>query len=324
VGELSLATDPVQRALARLDESPAARRAGEALDTILHGVRSSCWPAVAWRFSVLTASGCPVEFSFSSGDRVLRYTAEIAGPETAAAARLDLGAALLEGLTGGAGLPSGLHDTLLGVQASAPLAWGAWIGARHDERGSRYKLYAEVPRDAGRAAETLTERLHDGRQPLAHRKPRLEGIGYQAGADLLELYYRLAGLDVADTGSLLTGCGFGHQQRALLDLMQLVYARAVRPDLPRQPYGLSITLAGGRRPAAVTIFSYAVDVFGADARARARLLALGPALGWGMDAYRQISEPVADVEQAPTHHTVVAFTVAAQGPAVLTIGLVPP
>lgn len=316
--------DPAVRALARLGESAAVERARQAMDTILSGVRSSCWPDVAWRFSALTASGCPLEFSFSSADRAVRYTAEIAGPETDAGERLELCVAVLDRLAPGARLPTDLHRALLSVQAAGRLDWGAWIGARHDDDGSRYKLYAEVPRDAGPAARQLSGRLPGEGLPLAHRQPRFEGIGYQPGVDLLELYYRVDGMDVGETGALLVRGGLGHHQEQLLDLMEVAYARPMRPHLPRHQFGFSITLDRAGAPIAATLFSYAVDVFGVDARARSRLLALGSRLDWDTESYRRLSEPLAHVEAAPTHHTVVAFTVSAQRPAALTIGLVPP
>jgi hypothetical protein len=291
----------------------------------LNGVRSSCWPAVAWGFSPLTASGCPLEFSFSSADRALRYTAEITGPETDAAERLPLGVALLDRLAPGMHLPAGLYRDLRAMQAAGHLDWGAWIGARHRDDGSRYKLYVEVPRDAGCAARPLTDLLPGKDLPLAHRSPRFEGIGYEPAAGLFEFYFRVDGLEKWETGRLLLLCGLGHRQADLLACMEQVYARPLGPYLSRHRFGFSVTLDRSGTPVATTLFSYAVDVFGADARARARLLTLVPGLGRTLESYRRFSEPLAREERAPTHHTVVAFTVSATLPSTtLTIGVVPP
>src|SRR5262245_59487706 len=68
--------------------SALARRAEASLGVLLNGVRSSCWPEVAWQFSQLTGDGFPVEFAFSSADDVLRYTVEVAGPELPNSRRL--------------------------------------------------------------------------------------------------------------------------------------------------------------------------------------------------------------------------------------------
>lgn len=328
MGDVCLEASPddlAVRALARLGDSPAVERARQAMNTILSGVRSSCWPAVAWRFSALTASGCPLEFSFSSADRALRYTAEVAGPEIDAADRLDLCVALLDRLAPGMQLPAGLYRDLRSIQASGRLDWGAWIGARHHDEGSRYKVYVEVPRDVGCAARSLTDLLPGKALPLAHRRPRFEGIGYEPDTGLLELYFRVDGMEVWETGRLLLLCGLGHRQAELLACMREVYARPLEPHLSRHRYGFSITLDRTGTPVAATLFSYAVDVFGVDARARTRLLALVPGLDRTLESYRRFSEPLAHEERAPTHHTVVAFTVSGKLPATtLTIGVVPP
>jgi len=323
VGDIgvTVAADPAERALDRLGDSAAVARARAAMATLLEGVRSSCWPDIAWRFSRLTAPGCPVELSFCSAEPAFRYTVEVAGPEVDPAERLPLAERLLAAVAPGSSLPSPLRAELNELQAAGALAWGAWIGARHDARGSRYKLYAEVPRDAGAAAARMTEAHLGDASLLAQRHPRFEGVGYEPATGQLELYYRLDGLDVWETGTLLVHAGLGGRQSDLLELMEDVYGRPMRPHLPRHQFGASFTLAASGQPAAITLFSYAVDVFGTDARARRALVTR---LGLAGDDYARVSEPLADVETLPTHHTVVAFTALAQGAPALTVGLVPP
>jgi hypothetical protein len=318
--------DRVDRALARLAvaQSAAARAATRALDLVLAGVRGSCWPEVAWRFSALTAGGCPVELSFSSGEPGIRYTAEVAGPETDNRHRLPAAEELLARLAPGPTLPADLRRRLVELQAGGELGWGAWLGGRHDGSGSRYKLYVEAPRDRGEAAARLAGELLGAPLPLAHRRPRVEGLGYEPANGRLELYCRLPGLEAWETGVLLLAAGLGARQGDLLDLMAMVYGRPMLPAFPRHRFGFSYTLGPGGTPAALTLFCYAFDALGSDARARRALQDVGPRLGWCLDGYREVSQPLEAVETAPTHHTVVAFTVAAAGPPALTIGLVPP
>ncbi len=317
--------DRADRALARLaaaqpDEVLAATRA---LDVILAGVRGSCWPEVAWRFSALTAGGCPLELSFSSGDPGIRYTAEVAGPEVDNRQRLAIAEEILARLAPGSTLPAELRRRVVEMQADGELGWGAWLGGRHDTGGSRYKLYMEAPRDSDPAAR-LGADLLGAPPPLAHRRPRLEGLGYEPGAGRVELYYRLPGLAAWETGVLLVRAGLGARQADLLGLMAMAFDRPMLPTLPRHRFGFSYTLDASGGPVALTLFCYAFDVLGNDARARRALLELGPGLGWSQEGYREVSRPLAAVETAPTHHSVVAFTVAAGGPPVLTIGLAPP
>src|SRR6266487_6459796 len=50
---------------------------------ILQWTETSKWREVAWSFSRLTGDGFPIEFTLSSLDATVRYTAEVAGPEVA-------------------------------------------------------------------------------------------------------------------------------------------------------------------------------------------------------------------------------------------------
>jgi hypothetical protein len=323
---IGVGTDPADRALERLgvaSPGPAAR-AREALDVVLARVRRSCWPEVAWRFSRLTASGCPVELSFSSADPAVRYTAEVAGPEFGNEERLRLTQEVLRGLTPNAEVPPRLWQSLQAVQRGRELNWGAWLGGRHDEQGSRFKLYAEVPREAGDEVGRLTADLLGPEALLAHRRPRMEGIGYEPWSGRLELYYRVGGLDVWETGSLLLQGDFAARQGDLLDLLEVVFGRAVRPRLPLNRFGYSLTFDRSGRMAVCSLFCYAIDVFGVDSHARRRVLELSEAQGWVLKGYREVSQPLERADRLPTYHTVVAFSVMAAGPPVLTIGLVPP
>jgi hypothetical protein len=316
--------DPAQLALDMLaDVAPdAVAQARPAIDAILAPLRRSEWPDVAWQFSRLTASGNPVEFSFSTADPALRYTAEIAGPEVDAASRLARCTALVAELSSGQGIPDTVAADIAALQAAGEPQWGAWIGGRHDGMRSRFKLYADVPCGVDTAA--FLTRYLGYPHLLRHRGSRLEGVGHEVQTGLTELYFRLDSLDVADTGVLLAASGLGERQRDLLALMEAIYRRRMRPHLPSHPFGVSIATAPGHGLVAVSVFAYTIDVFGDDAAARHAMLALAPQLNWNADAYRALSAPLADVHRAPTHHSVVAFTIARGSPAALTVGMAPP
>jgi hypothetical protein len=276
---------------------------------------------VAWRFSHLTASGCPVELSFSTADPALRYTAEIAGPEVDPQPRLQRCCALLSELAGGQRIPEALSAELTELQAAHQLDWGAWVGGRHDGSNSRYKLYAEVARDAA-CAGFVARRLGTAALPR-HRHPRLEGVGHELPSRLTELYFRLDGLDIGDTGVLLASAGLGDRQRELLALMETVYQRPMVPHFPQHPFGVSLATAADYGVVAVSVFAYAIDVFGDDAAARRALLDAAPRLNWNAETYRVVSAPLAATHSAPTHHSVVAFTIPRGRDAALTVGLAP-
>ena len=328
MARLPLATrsaDPADVALVALGaaEPAATRQARTALDVILAPLRHSAWPEVAWKFSTLTASGCPLEISFNSAERCVRYTAEVAGPECDHSDRLALALSVTTELSGGQRIPRELIDELVRLQRGGTLHWGAWVGGRHDGKRSRFKLYAEVPRDV--PSRDTARRWFPGIERVGHRNPRLEGFGHEAGSGLTELYFRLDGLDVADIGAMLDSAGFGARQRDLLHLMSTVYGLPMCPHLPRHPFGVSVVCAPALGVVALSVFGYAFDVCGDDAATRRILLAVAPRLGWDAAGYRRLSADLTQTHSAPTHHSVIAFTVTrGDAPAALTIGMAPP
>ncbi len=317
--------DPADVALAALSaaEPGATHQARTALDVILAPLRDSVWPEVAWNFSTLTASGCPLEISFNSAEQCIRYTAEVAGPECDNSERLPLALSVIAELSGGQRIPEALTGDLGRLQRAGTLHWGAWVGGRHDGQRSRFKLYAEVPRDV--SARSTALRWFPGIERIGHRHPQLQGFGHEAGSGLTELYFRLDGLDVADIGALLDSAGFGARQRDLLHLMSVVYDRPMHPHLPRHPFGVSVVRAPALGIVALSVFGYAIDVCGDDAATRRMLLAVAPRLGWDDAGYRKLSAGLAHTHSAPTHHSVIAFTVThGDAPAALTVGMAPP
>jgi hypothetical protein len=153
---------PLDRLAARAPIAAAAAR--RALAAVLAPVAASKWPEVAWRASALTDDGFPAEFAWSSRDASVRWTAEVAAPETPQAERLELARKALQALLGAAG-PAGLEPLSHGWAQAQPhdlLRFGAWIGGRHGASGDRYKIYIERPqlaRDAARQLSDLEEAL---------------------------------------------------------------------------------------------------------------------------------------------------------------------
>ena len=128
---------PVARALDRVEpilpiETALVRaRLADTLEPITHSV----WPEIAHRLSLLTNTGIPVEFSWSTRHTALRWTAEVAGPETPKADRLAIASRL-------AGIDAGWLEE---IQAGRHLRYGAWLGGRHDGETEELKVYVELP-----------------------------------------------------------------------------------------------------------------------------------------------------------------------------------
>jgi hypothetical protein len=314
--------DAVAAALERVAESnpSLATRAETALSVLLAGVRGSCWPDVAWRFSRLGAGGSPVEFSFTSTEPALRYTVEPAGPEVAAADRLPLSLELLGQVDPGRAVPAELLQLLAGAWNGAELAWGAWVGGRHTAEGSAFKLYAEVPPQ--RASLLQGWCLCEG-PLLPGRRPRLEGIGFGLASQLVEFYYRADQLDAADLGALLRRTGLHARQPDLLGMLGELLGRPTRMGLPRMRYGFSIALDRSGPGRTVTLFCYTYEALGDDRRCRESVLCLADRHGWDFAPYQQVSAPL--VGASGRHrHTVVAVSVASAGAPAVTVALSPP
>lgn len=316
--------DPVTVALDRISPADpvAAQRAGEALSVLLAGVRGSCWPEIAWRYSRLGAGGCPIEFSFTSADPALRYTVESSGPETAPAECLPNALRHIRRLVPDAEVPGELAVLIENAQAAADLRWGAWVGARHSASGSSYKLYAELPRRAT-AAQLAGWPFRLMTSPLPGHEARLEGLGYDLSRRKAELYYRASRLDMNGLRLLLGRAGLGARQADLLDLLGEVLGRPARAHLPSLRFGFSLATGptGGER--VVSLFCYTYEALGDDARCRSRILSVAERRGLTLGAYPEMSALLMTAS-GRHRHTVIAVSVGVGGPPVLTVALSPP
>ena len=137
------------RALDRVElVAPAAGdRARAALEVVLRPVLSSRWPEVALSFSSLTNTGLPVELAWASRDAAVRWTAEVAPPETPDADRLRVAAKLARRLAPAPGQAPGTGSAPCWERAQqrGTLRFGAWLGMRHTATGDAGKVYLELP-----------------------------------------------------------------------------------------------------------------------------------------------------------------------------------
>lgn len=303
-----------------LEVSEAPAGAAEALGLLLDGFcRSSC-PEVAWQSSRLTGDGFPVEVAFTEADASFRYTVEVAGPETDTRARLSRAERLLERL--GSPLPEEWSARLRRMQEEGQLCWGVWMGGRHSAEGARFKLYAEVPEGSREAWFLVADRL--GTAPLLLRgglAPRF--IGVEPATGRIEVYFRVPRLEVWEVERLLGRAGLAKRWPDLRELVERAFERSLGETVPGRFGGFSFS-SPPEGPPAFTLFLACVVAFGGDGTTRRRLLELTGERGRRLGAYARVSEPLADRTGPRTAHLFVGFTVAAQGPAILSVGLRPP
>ncbi len=273
----------------------------------LRPVTGSAWPEVAWRSGLLTATGYPVELAWASRDAALRWTCEVAGPETPAADRLALAAR-------SAGVSVEPWEV---VQRGQRLQYGAWLGVRQQDGARRSKVYLELP----------TGDLAPG--PWT-------GAGRDLAGRVLDLTWRMAGVN--DDGSVelyarvpeLTWTQLGVVARLVGDdgrLVHLVRDLIRRPDrrdadLP-QPSGLSLVLSPTGMPVALTWFTVATWVWPDDAAVSAAVRRATGLVGCGTASrglYRALSSGPDD---GRWRHGMVGVGIDAAGSTWLQAGLRP-
>ena len=236
--------DIVLAAARRLDPAGAAL-----LEVALEPVARSAWPDVAWRFSRLTADGCPVEFAFSTQDNIFRATFEPAPPECPEWNRLGAALKLLETM----GLPMPAAERVCdwrAIQSGAELRWGCWLGLRVTSAGPRPKLYMELP---------PTHPV-----PVPGMRPRM--LGYSPVDDTSELYFTMVQPSEPRLRHLLSASAPETQDRLLDTLASIV---GVPLGIAFDWLGIGASFA--RDPPAVALFCRARAVRGGPAVLRQRL-----------------------------------------------------
>jgi hypothetical protein len=229
---------PVERALDRVEPILPAEtaRARRRLADTLAPITQSVWPEISHRLSLLTNSGFPVEFSWSTRHTALRWTAEVAGPETPKEERLAIATELAGADTGWLGE----------IQAGRRLRYGAWLGGRHLGERDELKVYAEFPTGAPAAL------------PVHH--PVLAGLAIQ---------WRIAGVAVDGTIEMY---GRGDIDRAVIDRCEraafgtagevhAAVARLLGNADPPRPALLSVSIDPSGGIDALTWFGFAERLF---------------------------------------------------------------
>lgn len=236
--ELHPGLAPVERALDRVEailpvETPRARRA---LAETLAPITLSIWPEISHRMSRLTNTGLPVDFSWSSRYTALRWTAEVAGPETPRPERLGIASRLAQVDTG----------WLAAIQPGGRLRAGALLGGRHHGDDDALKVYGDFP--TGVAA------------PLPVQHAALEGLG---------LEWRFAGIA---TDGTIEFYGRGYADRAMLDGCEeraygttgewrAAIARLTGSEALPRPALVSVAVDAAGEVEALTWFSFAQLLF---------------------------------------------------------------
>ena len=299
-----------------------AQRVTESLSIVLQGVQESPWEEVKWCFSRLTGDGFPVEFTVSSSDDEIRYTAEVAGPEVAESDRLALAQQVLDRL-GASALPDEIRSRLEIIQASGTLQYGTWLGVRHSQSAQtpdRYKLYCEVPSVRNAVGDREVEAFMNQIPRLLDCVMTLQMIGYDLSQERLELYLRTDGLEVWELEWLLRQLETDRSTE-LVTFVEDLCDRSVS-SLIGGSIGLSVSVSLKQEPSILALFAPARQWLGRDGEIRSRILNVtGPT---SLKTYVNLSQPLAHYTDWNTHHGMLSVVVPPIGPLTLHIGLRPP
>jgi len=321
-------------ALARAVQAIASKKPALAklmtatLDCLLAGIQASPQQETAWTFSTLSSNGYPVEFTFSSMEEGIRYAVEVSGPEINPRERLSQIEDLLKKLN----VSHACTETInrfKQIQEDQSLKWGAWLGVRHIDEKTYYKIYTEVPESQSTIIDREIYQIFGDRPLLADRVVCPTAIGHQLGSSWTEYYFIIEefGLVFRQIQSLLWRAELYERCWELLELIQETRGYldpASAPGFAPAKYGFSYAKSGTNQPIIFSFFAFARRLIGSDAEIRRNILALAKRRGWDFEAYAELTAPLATWEDRCDCHNVIAFVVAPKGPLGLHVSLSPP
>jgi hypothetical protein len=258
--------------------------------------------SASWPSSRLTPIGAPLEFSFAEERPGLRYTVECGAPGANPELRLSDICKFL--LRRGVPLPSvDLLDRVTDLQSRGLLAYGAWLGVRHDRADDRFKIYAEVPAEAAPSAEAWMTGVLGAPLRLPGPAGQVKMVGLCAGSDRLEVYY--ASVDMLRTGlsMVLDRVGLSSMSHAILSVIDGMTPFSPRARLPARDIGFSYAFAQGKPEAVFTLYLVAQKLFGDDQ-------GCANWIGDRLPGHRDLMRVLSAASPGVTHHGMVGLTVA--------------
>jgi hypothetical protein len=283
----------------------------------------------AWTSSLLTSTGAPLEFSFSTLSEEIRYTVEVGGPTLAPGARLDR----IEEASDLLGFGRQCREVtaqLRNLQCGSELRWGAWLGVRHrlDGSNSGYKIYAEVPSHNDMATRMINEYLISA-PVLSGEMIPLVMVGKSLGSQRCEFYFEIPwrGLSAYYLAQLLALVGLEDRYDQLLELLRggEVFPDSQNPsDIPEAQYGISYSVLPGRSEPLVSIIVFASDLIGGDGLVRYQMLIAARNSGSMLKTYLLLTEPFAASFFSSIYHSMISYTVGPSPVAGVQVCVSPP
>ncbi len=245
--------------------------------------------------STLTGDGLPLELAFSTAVADVRYTLDFVHVE--ASARLTYLNRVLSERSRRA-IPAEFH-LLIEQTATRHLKYGAWLGCRHSNTGTRYKLYIEsCPQ-----MKVTRSSQHDHIRQYG----KLCMLGLQPHSGSVEYYYRCPHLEgwqvdriCRDLGGPRVDAGFINEK------ISEAYGSKIIGQYPSQNTGISLAFCGDDC-VGISLFFFAGTILGGDRRARIKILSLGDKYGWDLACYEAMTRPLSERHSINTYHGLVSF-----------------
>ena len=270
--------------------------------------------------SRLTSRGLPLEWCFASHDSSLRYATEVIDPGQAKTKAITRALTLCRQF--GQGVGDDQFKPLIDLQANQNLAFGAWLGGRHQGNKAHFKVYAEIPQNASGSeiASKLWPVINEAYPVLFGALPGFAGR---------EIYYHLKENSRAcllESLSSLPG-----EAENLYNPLMAAFSRIVdqqNPNIfPASDVGLGVSLNGEGGVENITLYHFADDLWKSDQKAYQALVPIleNTGLADAAHQYAQCAQTIGiKPDASPMYHDTVGVCAGNDGKISYYVCLAPP
>jgi hypothetical protein len=310
----------------------AAGRASLALRVLLRRSYSTD-ASNTWNSSRLTGDGFPVEFSFTTGDTQVRYTADPGGSDLPAQERLGEALGLMAELGEPVADPGVLgYLAACQQQRAEALRYGAWVGGRHPVHGAgvhplardRFKLYGEVPEQELESHRSFIDGFLKFPPRLYQSAAQLTIIATEPASGRIELYLRTRQLELVDLPLLLEAAGLRQRAGELIAFVEEAYAHRLEGRIPGGSAGISYAFIPGSSEVIITLYLFTRMLWGGDSRIRRSFSGRLKTAEVNPEAYRELTASLASRDVYQTFHGLLGFSIAPSASIQLSLGVRPP
>lgn len=265
--------------------------------------------------SLLTPGGYPLEFTFSTASRDIRYTSEVGGANWRASAKRRL----ISEMTGDFDVWN--YPLMRNLAAQPDQRFGCWLSVRHRKDSPDFKVYQEItPRAESKILKRLRRSL-PGRWKDDMLEPRLLGVPLPAG-ETAEYYCRIKTPQPGALHKLFYAAGAAARLQCVINYLVFLAAEEPGKLWNRLRLGISFQISPIEQPV-VTLFAHSGQIFSTNRQARERILGFARQIGAEMPLYEQATLPFTKSEPSKMVHGLVGIKISNAKSLECVIGLQP-